>query len=116
MSVSSYFPFLCTSYFQKFWTRLSLKIMPQPRVVEFRKPFSDQQSGRSKSLLRLTYPPLQRLCSSERKEPHDGTHHAALQITPISLRYSERGKCWLIDYRCDRQSIISLERSDGFPG
>lgn len=32
------------------------------------------------------------------------------------LRYAERGKCRLIDHRCDRQPVISLESCDGLPG
>src|SRR5438067_183347 len=32
------------------------------------------------------------------------------------LRYSERGKCRLIDYRCDRQSVVGLESCDGLSG
>ena len=32
------------------------------------------------------------------------------------LRYPERGKCRLINYRCDGQPIVSLESCDGLPG
>src|SRR6266404_4707365 len=32
------------------------------------------------------------------------------------LRYPERGKCRLINYRCDGQPIVSLESCDSFPG
>ena len=49
-------------------------------------------------------------------EPHDGTHHAALKMASISYTRPKRGKCWLIDCRCDRQSIVGLVGCDGFPG
>src|SRR5678815_1631322 len=32
------------------------------------------------------------------------------------LRYAERSKCRLIDTRCDRQSVVSLESCDGLSG
>src|SRR5438132_14389025 len=32
------------------------------------------------------------------------------------LRYTERGECRLIDCRCHRQSIVSLERCDSLLG
>src|ERR1700688_2932472 len=32
------------------------------------------------------------------------------------LRYPERGKCRLINYRCDGQPVASLESCDGLPG
>ena len=32
------------------------------------------------------------------------------------LRYAERRKCRLIDYRCDRQSVVSLESCNGLSG
>src|SRR4029453_4348831 len=72
-----------------------------------------------------------------KKEPHDGTHHAALKLPLnrfdfylpwlavvltkaadffLSLHQPHRGKCWLIDSPCDRQSVISLVGCDGFPG
>src|SRR6266480_1078679 len=47
------------------------------------------------------------------KEPHDGTASRGSPNDFDRLRYAERGKCRLIDYRCDRQSIVSLERCNG---
>src|SRR5438034_3371196 len=49
---------------------------------------------------------------SQKKKPHDETHHASPNGSD-KLRYAERGKCRLIDCRCDRQSVVGLEICDG---
>src|SRR6266480_4189181 len=50
------------------------------------------------------------------KEPHDGTASRGSPNDFDRLRYAERGKCRLIDYRCDRQSVVSLESCNGLSG
>src|SRR5256886_2800599 len=53
---------------------------------------------------------------SQKKEPHDGTPSCGSPNGSDKLRYAERGKCRLIDCRCDRQSVVGLEICDGLLG